>query len=134
MKVKAIAQRSGEWWAVSAPDVDGLFTQARRLDQIPAMVADAVELLEGVPADQVDVEVVPQLTGDLARETAQALEADELARAATERATAARRQLVARLRTEGYTVRDVGTILHVSPQRVSQIEAERPTHRTSTNA
>ena len=88
MKVRAIAERSGAWWSVSTPDIDGLFTQTRRLDQVPAMVADAVGLLEGVPAHRVDVEVIPNLTGDLARDTADALAADELARAATARATA----------------------------------------------
>lgn len=124
MKVRAIAERSGSWWAVSVPDVDGLFTQAKRLDQVPAMVADAYEALEGVPADQVEVEVAPALPGDLATATAEALEADERARQAVEQAGAARRQLVTLLRTDGYTVRDVGAILHVSPQRVSQIEAE----------
>lgn len=37
--------------------MDGAFTQARRLDQIPAMVADAVSLLEDVPAAEVEMEL-----------------------------------------------------------------------------
>lgn len=58
MRVTARAQRSGDWWAVEVPEVPGVFTQARRLDEIPAMVADAVALVASVSADEVDVEVV----------------------------------------------------------------------------
>jgi hypothetical protein len=61
MKVTAYATRSGEWWAVRVPEIDGLFTQARRLDQVPEMVADAAMLLDGL---EVEVEVVPQLDAD----------------------------------------------------------------------
>ena len=32
MKVTAEATRSGGWWAVEVPEVDGAFTQACRLD------------------------------------------------------------------------------------------------------
>jgi hypothetical protein len=42
MKVTAQARRTGDWWAVEVPEVDDVFTQANRLDQVPAMVADAV--------------------------------------------------------------------------------------------
>ena len=55
MKVTAKVTRSGDWWAVEVPEVEGAFTQARRLDQIPEMVADAVHLLAGVPAEDVEV-------------------------------------------------------------------------------
>lgn len=55
MKVTAHAVRSGDWWSVDVPEVDGLFTQARRLDQIPAMVADAGELLTDIPAAEFEV-------------------------------------------------------------------------------
>ncbi len=57
MKVTAKAVRDGGWWVVEVPEVDGAFTQARRLDQIPAMVADAVGLLEDVPAEDVEVDL-----------------------------------------------------------------------------
>ncbi|WP_415395536.1 hypothetical protein ACMTN4_10105 [Rhodococcus globerulus] len=55
MKVTAKVTKSGDWWAVEVPEVDGAFTQARRLDQIPGMVADAVHLLTDVPAGDVEV-------------------------------------------------------------------------------
>jgi hypothetical protein len=57
MQVTAKATRSGSWWAVEVPEVDGAFTQARRLDQIPTMVADAVHLLTGIPAEGVEVSI-----------------------------------------------------------------------------
>ena len=71
MKVTAQATRSGKWWAVEVPEIPGLFTQARRLDQVVEAVADAASML-GHP--QVEVEIVPQLSaGDLAAiETAKA--------------------------------------------------------------
>ena len=45
MKVTATATRTGEWRAIEVSDVQGgLHTQARRLDQVAATVADAVAL------------------------------------------------------------------------------------------
>ncbi|MDR0960236.1 MAG: hypothetical protein LBM23_07795 [Propionibacteriaceae bacterium] len=45
----ARCERSGKWWAVTVDEMDNLFTQARRLDQVPMMVKDAVTLLTGQP-------------------------------------------------------------------------------------
>lgn len=58
MNVTAHATRSGDWWAVEVPQIEGLFTQARELDEIPAAVADAVSLFLGVDAATVEVDVV----------------------------------------------------------------------------
>lgn len=59
MKLTANATRSDGWWAVDVPEIEGLFTQARRLDQVPAMVQDAAALLTGRP--ETDFEVVVEL-------------------------------------------------------------------------
>lgn len=72
MEVTAKAQRVGDWWAVEVPEVEGLFTQAKRLEQIPDMVADATALLENVPAESVKVTVDavrPDEVGGIARPT-----------------------------------------------------------------
>ncbi|WP_212741332.1 hypothetical protein [Bifidobacterium moukalabense] len=45
INVTAIAERCDGWWAVEVPEIPGLFTQARRLDQIDGMVGDAAGLL-----------------------------------------------------------------------------------------
>jgi predicted RNase H-like HicB family nuclease len=57
MDVTAVCVREGRWWAVEIPEVKGAYTQAKSLDHVPMMVADAVSLLTGVPADEVRVTI-----------------------------------------------------------------------------
>lgn len=122
MKVTAHAVRSDGWWAVDVPEAPGVFTQARRLDQVPTMVADAVSLVTGIPPEEVDVELAPELpprvTKDLARARAAQDRADEAAR----EAATVKREIVRQLREDaGMSVRDVGIVVGISPQRVSQL-------------
>lgn len=42
MKVTAEVVRTGAWWAIEVPEVPGLFTQVKCLDQVEGMVQDAV--------------------------------------------------------------------------------------------
>ncbi|WP_312810864.1 type II toxin-antitoxin system HicB family antitoxin [Corynebacterium variabile] len=49
--------RSEGWWAVSVPEVDGLFTQTRSLDEIPAVVRDALTLFPELGIDPSDTEI-----------------------------------------------------------------------------
>lgn len=122
MRVTAVATRTGRWWAVEVPELPGLFTQARRLDQVAAVVTDAARLLTDVA---VEVTVRPVLPDDIQsaveRLRAEAAEADK----AQQRAAEDVRALVSSLRAKGFSVRDVGTVLGVSPQRVSQLSAGR---------
>ena len=46
MNVTAAAERSGGRWSVEVPEIPGLFTQTRRLDQIDAMVRNAAGMLD----------------------------------------------------------------------------------------
>ena len=62
--VTARVTRSEGWWAISVEEIPGLFTQARRLDQVANMVRDAASLL-GVEVDA--VEVLPVLDSDSQR-------------------------------------------------------------------
>ena len=52
---------SDGWWAVEVPEVQGLFTQVRRLEEVPVAVLDAAVLLTGTPVADVDIRVVPVL-------------------------------------------------------------------------
>ncbi|MHA7620224.1 type II toxin-antitoxin system HicB family antitoxin [Cellulosimicrobium cellulans] len=119
MKVTAKATREGGWWAVEVPEVPGLFTQAKRLDQVAEMVADAAEMLGHL---DVEVVVVPQLEGDDAALVESASARRAALREAEAAAAAASREAVARLRGEGLPVRDVATIMGISPQRVSVLD------------
>lgn len=121
MKVTAVAQRSGNWWAVHVPEVDGAFTQARRLDQIPHMAADAVALILGVDASTIDVTVEPHTGKDSL--IAQAREAREAVDRAVDEASRVMRHTARELIADGLTVRDVGRVMGVSHQRVSQLVA-----------
>ena len=118
MDVTAHATRSGDWWAVEVPQIPGLFTQAKRLDQVEAMVTDAAAMLGH---GDVHVAVEADLSDDDARAIDDAKErAVRLARAERE-AAAASRTAVARLRGHGLPVRDVANLMGISPQRVSQL-------------
>src|SRR2546423_15312805 len=68
----AIAERSGDWWAITVPEVPGLFTQARRLTGAEAMARDAIATMLGVPPHTVHVRVEPRLGDDLDRQAAEA--------------------------------------------------------------
>jgi predicted RNase H-like HicB family nuclease len=70
MRVTAKTQRSGGWWAVEVPEIPGVFTQAKRLDQVEAMVRDAVAVMLDIDPETVVVTVdpiLPEEWGDMIR-------------------------------------------------------------------
>lgn len=131
MKVTANATRTKGWWAVEVPEVEGAFTQTRRLDQVASMAAEVVSLLKDVDAESVDVDVVAMPPRDdrelIDRVVAQRSEANEgMANYAAES-----RRVVALLLERGYTVRDIGRLLGISATRISQLSPNvRATSRT----
>jgi len=74
-----------------------------------------------VSPDAIEVDVIPILPEAEADLIESARTASQEAARAAERASRLSRQAVERLRSEGMTVRDVGGLLGVSPQRVSQL-------------
>ena len=123
MRVTAKVTRSGEWWAVEVPEVPGVFTQAKRLEQVPEMVRDAVALMAEVDEGSVEVDIEARVSIPLDEQIMRAKALSQQARSASDQAAELRRQMVARLRHEEHlTVRDVGVLLDISPQRVSQLE------------
>ena len=135
MKVTAKVTRAQDWWAVEVLEVPGVFTQAKRLDQVEGMVKDAVALMEDVDLDDVEVELEPVLPSPVVEhiKAAQALAAT--AANLQIQASSANRAVVKELRETGLSVRDVALLLHVTPQRVSQLapikndKARKPARR-----
>lgn len=118
MNVTAAAERSGGRWSVEVPEIPGLFTQARRLDQVDAMVRDAAGML-GCEIGTVTVE--PKLPERDERMLAELLDARKRASEAQSRASSLTRDVVDALRAQGMTVRDVAAVIGVTPQRVSAL-------------
>lgn len=129
MKVTAKVTRSGDWWAIEVPEVPGVFTQAKRLDQVAAMVADAVSLMEGVDAESVEVAIEPQLRTEVRRDVEKALRLKRAAAVAADEASTQLRSAAAEVLAEGLSVRDAAVLLELSPQRISQLSPQRSAAR-----
>lgn len=121
MSVKVRAEWDGYNW-VGVPDVGGV-TQAKRLDLIAANAVEVVKLMTGKTIKPSDVElevVVPGMTSvsDAAVEIAQMrADIDTVQSKLTKRTL----ETVRRLHAKGFTLRDIGTIVGLSHQRVDQL-------------
>ena len=119
--VTARVTRSEGWWAISVEEIPGLFTQARRLDQVANMVRDAASLL-GVEVGTVDVQ--PVLDSDSQR----MLEELETARREAEEkqriSSGLTREVIRRFREEGLTLRDIASLVGLSQQRVAVLSRD----------
>ena len=123
MKLTAHARRGERYWVVTVPEIQGLVTQARRLDQIEEMVLDAAALLTDRPESDFEVKVVPEFGDEVCLIIKDALTKADVARHVQAQASAATRSAAAALAAEGLPLRDIGEVLHVSHQRVAQLLA-----------
>ncbi|MGH3481220.1 MAG: type II toxin-antitoxin system HicB family antitoxin [Nocardioidaceae bacterium] len=98
MEVTANVTRSGDWWAIEVPEVPGVFTQAKRLDQVEEMVQDAVALMTGARPTDIDVKLIPVLPHDIEDHLRKARDLASQAAILQEEASAATRRVVVELR------------------------------------
>ena len=119
------AVRSGGWWAITVPDLRGVFSQAKRLDRVEATAREAIAMMLDIDESEVgpiDVQVQPpaavvELLDELHRSVSVAEEASASA-------ARARREAAMLLSDAGLPMRDIGQLLGISHQRVSQILAQ----------
>jgi hypothetical protein len=92
------------------------------------MVRDAIALLRDVSADSFDVVIEAHLDRAADEAVAAVAAANERAQRAAEEASVLQRRAAQTL-VEEYrlTVRDAGRLLHLSPQRISQLTGRRTT-------
>ncbi|HEX4082740.1 MAG TPA: type II toxin-antitoxin system HicB family antitoxin, partial [Acidimicrobiales bacterium] len=108
MKVYVVkAERSSGWWALEVPEIPGVFSQARRLDQAEGMARDAIATMLDIAPDAFEIEVVPIL----GLEATMALDAlaqakDELARAQQQATVATAAAVSALAARDHLTMRD----------------------------
>ncbi|MFY9262591.1 MAG: hypothetical protein GX483_01965 [Actinomycetaceae bacterium] len=121
MKIEARAIRDNPWW-VAEFAIEGreYGTQARRLDLLEGMIRDAAALMTGRAKDSFDIrltvedEYVKQLVSAYQESARIAREAEAVAAASSRRA-------VRELRARNMSMRDIGKLMGISVQRVSQL-------------
>jgi predicted RNase H-like HicB family nuclease len=118
----ATATRSGSWWAIQVEELDGVWTQARRLDQVEAMTRDAIALLLEVPEDSFDVAVRVELPDEMRTAIEELHAAKANAEAASAEASQVAQRTVQTLHNKArLPLRDIGQVLGVSYQRAHQL-------------
>jgi hypothetical protein len=119
----ARAWREGTWWVV---DVDGVgATQAKTLDRVDHMARALVADMLDEPYESVNVTVTIDLPDDVSQHLEAMNTTVERAAALNREAAELQYALVAELRRQELTGREIALILKVTPGRVSQIESNR---------
>lgn len=119
--------RSGRWWAIAVPSMPNVHSQCRRLEQVDEYAREAIALERGASPEEVgELVIAVAPPADLAPLIDRAEQTANAARAAGAAAARARAEAVGALAAAGYPTRDIGALLGISHQRVSQILAESP--------
>lgn len=120
MEVKAECERKAGAWRVRVPELDNLLISTKRLDLATEQIKDLVHEFQGVDRCSIVVEVITTMPGimcDLIAAQVKMQESQKLQQEASRET----RDVIARLRTEGLSMRDIGVLLKISPQRVAQL-------------
>ena len=120
MEIKAACERkAGQWW-VKVPALDDLMISSKRLDLAAEQIKDLISEREGVERCDVILKVETTIPGIMCDLDA-AQEKMRTALRMQDEASKEIRDVVARLRSEGLSMRDIGVLLRISPQRVAQL-------------
>lgn len=122
----ATASRVDGWWIVQCDQHPGALSQVRRLDQTAEVHREAIAFVAHVSIADVQVDVRPELPTHLREELSEAEKLTRDAKQAEAEARRRRRQVAAQLASDGLPLRDIGTLLGISHQRVHQLLDERP--------
>jgi hypothetical protein len=115
------ARKDGRWWVVQCDQHPGAISQVARLDQAQEHQREAIAFVAGLPQEKVSVTVRAALDPAI---TLQLEEADRLrleSESAAKLSAEGRRHAALAMKAAGLTVRDIGTVLHVSHQRAHQL-------------
>lgn len=121
--VVRVRRGASNWWVIEVPSVPGVITQARRIDQVEEMARDALGLFLDVDPAGLEVQVDLELPEAWARVVDDARQARVASEKADRAAADAVRRAARELTSAGLSMRDVGSIMGVSHQRVAQLVA-----------
>ncbi|MGI8415849.1 MAG: HicB family toxin-antitoxin system [Nakamurella sp.] len=119
------AVREGRWWEIQVPEVGG-HTQARRLSDIELLARELIAVTLDVPLSAVAVDVTITKVGSVENVSERAAAIRDARRQIVELERwqlAEATQLAHELTDAAVPLRDIGTILDVSFQRVHQLTA-----------
>lgn len=120
MEIKAVCERHNDGWLVAVPQLGGYKTSAKRLDKATEAIKALAEKETGESKCDIVVKVeavMPGIICDLESAQEKMIAAQRM----QEEASAEIRDVVARMRDEGLTMRDIAVLLGVTPQRVAQL-------------
>jgi predicted RNase H-like HicB family nuclease len=123
-RYRVTAERDGKFWLLRVPELPGVFTQVRRLEQAADMIRDAIALVFDVPADSFDVDVEPALEPELAELIASTQRIRTAAAHFVNGSNTRLARTVHALVDQELTMRDAAALLDLSFQRVAQLAAE----------
>ncbi len=120
MEIKAECERKAGAWRVRVPALDNLLISTKRLDLATEQIRDLVHEYQGIDRCEVVVKVEAAMPGIMCDLEAAQIKMRESQRL-QEEASREIRDVVSRLRDEGLSMRDIGVLLQISPQRVAQL-------------
>ncbi|PDQ34983.1 MAG: hypothetical protein B5766_08310 [Candidatus Lumbricidophila eiseniae] len=115
------AERSGRFWAIDIPEIQGGHTQARSLTEVDVMARDCICILKDIPADSFDIDVSVKLPTTAQEHLTAARSLSAQAVAVQAKAAAESRAAARELKAAGLTLREIGIVLGVSHQRAHQL-------------
>jgi ElaB/YqjD/DUF883 family membrane-anchored ribosome-binding protein len=130
-----VVTREDDAWLADVTDLPGAHTYARSLPGLDRSVREVVVLMADLPDKAIDS---VQLAYDYRTGSAKVdKESDALRRRRADLADQTRdvvertERLVRELISQGWSIRDVGALVGLSPQRVAQLAGPKPAHKPS---
>jgi septation ring formation regulator EzrA len=120
MEINAECERKAGAWRVRVPELGNLLISTKRLDLATEQIKDLVQESSDVDRCEIVVKVITSIPGvmcDLEEAQRKMKDAQRL----QEEASREIRAVVATLREQGLSMRDIGVLLRISPQRVAQL-------------
>ena len=115
------ARKDGRWWVVQCDQHPGAISQVARLDQAQEHQREAIAFVVDLPQETISVTVRAVLDPAITLEMEEADRLRHQAESAAELSAVRRRHAALAMKAAGLTVRDIGTVLHVSHQRAHQL-------------
>ncbi|MBP3088322.1 transcriptional regulator [Corynebacterium sp. sy017] len=118
---RVTATLNENWWSLRVKEEPGIITQARRLDEIPDVIKDALTLFPELTDDPQNAVIHVDVSNEDLAFATEARELNEKAHELSMQASAAMHSAAQDLSKQGFTLRDIGALLGVSHQRAQKL-------------